>query len=53
VLQLEEDSTLLVGNTWIAKSGAGTKKITFMGAEPIGLEHRWDLFQKNEAVLLG
>ena len=52
VLQLEEDSTLLVGNTWIAKSGAGTKKITFMGAEPIGLEHRWDLFQKNEAVLV-
>jgi UDP-N-acetylglucosamine diphosphorylase/glucosamine-1-phosphate N-acetyltransferase len=52
VLQLEEDSTLLVGNTWIAKSGAGTKKITFMGAEPIGLEHRWDLFQKNEAVLI-
>jgi UDP-N-acetylglucosamine diphosphorylase/glucosamine-1-phosphate N-acetyltransferase len=52
VLQLEDDSTLLVGNTWIAKSGAGTKKITFMGAEPIGLEHRWDLFQKNEAVLI-
>jgi UDP-N-acetylglucosamine diphosphorylase/glucosamine-1-phosphate N-acetyltransferase len=52
VLQLEEDSTLLVGNTWIAKSGAGTKKITFMGVEPIGLEHRWDLFQKNEAVLV-
>jgi UDP-N-acetylglucosamine diphosphorylase/glucosamine-1-phosphate N-acetyltransferase len=52
VLQLEDDSTLLVGNTWIAKSGAGTKKITFMGAEPIGLEHRWDLFQKNEAVLV-
>jgi UDP-N-acetylglucosamine diphosphorylase/glucosamine-1-phosphate N-acetyltransferase len=52
VLQLEEDSTLLVGNTWIAKSGAGTKKIMFMGAEPIGLEHRWDLFQKNEAVLV-
>lgn len=52
VLQLEEDSTLLAGNTWIAKSGAGTRKITFMGAEPIGLEHRWDLFQKNEAVLI-
>lgn len=52
VLQLEEDSTLLIGNTWIAKSGAGTKKIMFMGAEPIGLEHRWDLFQKNEAVLV-
>lgn len=52
VLQLEEDSTLLVGNTWIAKSGAGTKKIMFMATEPIGLEQRWDLFQKNEAVLV-
>ena len=31
VLQLEEDSTLLVGNTWIAKSGAGTKKNNVYG----------------------
>jgi UDP-N-acetylglucosamine diphosphorylase/glucosamine-1-phosphate N-acetyltransferase len=52
VLQLEEDSMLLFGDTWIAKSGNGTKKIAFTGKEPVILEQRWDLYQKNEAVLV-
>jgi UDP-N-acetylglucosamine diphosphorylase/glucosamine-1-phosphate N-acetyltransferase len=51
VLQLEEDSTLLFGDTWIAKSGNGTKKIAFTGKEPVILEQRWDLYQKNDVVL--
>ena len=52
VLQLEEDSMLLFEETWIAKNGTGSKKIAFTGTEPVILEQRWDLYQKNDVVLI-
>jgi UDP-N-acetylglucosamine diphosphorylase/glucosamine-1-phosphate N-acetyltransferase len=51
VLQLEENSTLMYGQTWIAKNGNGANTISYKGTEPIILEQRWDLYQKNDAVL--
>lgn len=51
VLQLEENSTLMYGQTWIAKDGNGANTIIFKGTEPVILEQRWDLYQKNDIVL--
>lgn len=51
VLQMEENSMLTLGTTWIAKKGTGDEKIAFTGTEPVILENRWDIYQKNDAVL--
>jgi UDP-N-acetylglucosamine diphosphorylase/glucosamine-1-phosphate N-acetyltransferase len=36
---------------FIAENGNSTTKIEYVGAAPIVIEHRWDLFQKNEAAI--
>jgi UDP-N-acetylglucosamine diphosphorylase/glucosamine-1-phosphate N-acetyltransferase len=36
---------------FIAENGSSTTKIEYVGAAPIVIEHRWDLFQKNEAAI--
>jgi len=51
VMQLEEDSKLVLNDFWIAKSGDGSKKVSYTGLQPIILENRWDIYKKNEEVL--
>lgn len=48
---LEEGFSLYHGSTFIAANGQGETKIQYVGTPPIVLEHRWDLFQKNDAAI--
>jgi UDP-N-acetylglucosamine diphosphorylase/glucosamine-1-phosphate N-acetyltransferase len=52
VVSLQEDQVLLAENTWIARRGLATDKIHFTDQQPIVLEQRWDLFQRNDEVLV-
>jgi UDP-N-acetylglucosamine diphosphorylase/glucosamine-1-phosphate N-acetyltransferase len=52
VVSLQEDQILLAENTWIARRGLATDKIHFTDQQPIVLEQRWDLFQRNDEVLV-
>jgi len=47
VMQLEEDSKLVLNDFWIAKSGDGSKKVSYTGLQPIILENRWDIYKKK------
>jgi len=51
ICHLEADSILMYNSIWIAKTGNATNKIDFIGEEPIVLENRWHIYQKNDAVL--
>ncbi len=51
VFALEEGFSLYAGDLFIAEHGSGITKIQYVGAAPIVLEHRWDIFQKNEAAI--
>jgi UDP-N-acetylglucosamine diphosphorylase/glucosamine-1-phosphate N-acetyltransferase len=51
ICHLEADSILMFNSIWIAKTGNATNKIDFKGEEPIILENRWHIYQKNDAVL--
>ena len=50
IAQLQDNEKLWVGDTWVAHTGIGEKKIEFQ-AELLLLNHRWDLFQLNESIL--
>jgi UDP-N-acetylglucosamine diphosphorylase/glucosamine-1-phosphate N-acetyltransferase len=52
VVSLHEDQILMGENTWIARRGMATEKIQFTDQQPIVLEQRWDLFQRNDEVLV-
>lgn len=52
VVSLQEDQILMGENTWIARRGKATEKIQFTDQQPIVLEQRWDLFQRNDEVLV-
>lgn len=51
VYALEEGFSLYMNGLFIAENGIGLNKIEFRGDVPIVLEHRWDLFQKNEDAI--
>ncbi len=51
IYHLSEDETLMLGDTWLAKIGEGSKKVTFKGEEPVIITERWHLYQKNDIVL--
>jgi UDP-N-acetylglucosamine diphosphorylase/glucosamine-1-phosphate N-acetyltransferase len=52
VFHLDQDSTLILNDNWIAKRGNGENLIHFTGKIPVILENRWDIFQKNEVALI-
>ncbi len=52
VVSLEADQILMGENTWIARRGKASEKIQFTDQQPIILEQRWDLFQRNDEVLV-
>jgi len=51
VYALEEGCSLYMNGLFIAENGTGSTKIEFKGLAPIVIEHRWDLYQKNEAAI--
>lgn len=51
VYALEEGCSLYMNGLFIAENGSSTTKIEYVGAAPIVIEYRWDLFQKNEAAI--
>ncbi|MNJ86587.1 hypothetical protein D3C87_40900 [compost metagenome] len=52
VLHLEDNQVLVSEETWIARKGEGKQKITWKEQHPLELVHRWDLFQKNDEILV-
>ncbi|MBI1838400.1 MAG: glucose-1-phosphate thymidylyltransferase [Flavobacteriia bacterium] len=51
ICHLEANSQLEFKGLWIAKKGNGFHKIEFKGVEPVVIENRWHLYQKNDIVL--
>jgi UDP-N-acetylglucosamine diphosphorylase/glucosamine-1-phosphate N-acetyltransferase len=51
VYALEEGCSLFWNGLFIAENGVGSTKIEFKGDAPIVIEHRWDLFEKNNAAI--
>lgn len=52
IYHLSDNEILMLNDTWLAKIGSGENKVSFRGQEPIILEERWHLFQKNEVILI-
>ncbi len=51
IVHLEDNTALFWNDLFIASNGDGSKKVQFTGEEPILLNQRWHLYQKNGAVL--
>lgn len=51
ILKLKGNEELVVEGEWIAKVGTGEVLIRYRGEKPIFINHRWELYQKNDAVL--
>lgn len=52
IVHLEDNQILVSEDTWIARKGAGKEKITWKEQHPLELNQRWDLFQKNDEILV-
>jgi UDP-N-acetylglucosamine diphosphorylase/glucosamine-1-phosphate N-acetyltransferase len=52
VVSLDENQELISEGVWIARRGTGEIKVSFKEMHPIELENRWDLFQKNDEILV-
>lgn len=52
VLHLEDNQVLVSEETWIARKGDGKQKIKWKEQHPLELTQRWDLFQKNDEILV-
>lgn len=52
VVTLEENQLLVSGETWLARRGNASEKINWTGQHPIELQQRWDIFQRNDEVLV-
>lgn len=50
IAHLNDDETLMNGETWVARKGTGEKKIQ-TELSLVQLNNRWDIYQQNEAVL--
>jgi UDP-N-acetylglucosamine diphosphorylase/glucosamine-1-phosphate N-acetyltransferase len=51
VVSLGENEALYLNELWIATNGNGSTKVKYIGQEPIILEQRWHLYQKNAEIL--
>jgi len=51
IVKLKGNEELVLNGVWLAKSGTGEILKKYGGKEPIVLENRWELFQKNGEVL--
>ena len=51
IIKLRGNEELIYHGTWIARSGTGEIMKKYKGDEPIVLNHRWDLYQKNAEIL--
>lgn len=51
VYALEEGQALYWKGLFIAEHGKETSHIEYVGAEPLVMNHRWDLFQLNQAAI--
>jgi UDP-N-acetylglucosamine diphosphorylase/glucosamine-1-phosphate N-acetyltransferase len=51
VYALEEGCSLYWNGLFVAENGVASTKIEFKGDAPIVIEHRWDLFEKNNAAI--
>jgi UDP-N-acetylglucosamine diphosphorylase/glucosamine-1-phosphate N-acetyltransferase len=51
VMHLEDNTALYLNELLLAENGEANSKIQFKGEDPVILENRWDLFQKNDLVL--
>jgi UDP-N-acetylglucosamine diphosphorylase/glucosamine-1-phosphate N-acetyltransferase len=51
VYALEEGCSIYWNGLFIAENGVSSTKIEFKGLAPIVIEHRWDLYQKNDAAI--
>lgn len=51
ILHLGENTSLFWNDLFIASNGDGNVKVQFTGEEPIHLNQRWHLYQKNGAIL--
>lgn len=52
LVHLGKDQQLMLGETWIARTGKATEIVQFIGQEPIILNQRWDLYLLNDHVLV-
>lgn len=51
VAQLKPNQLLTIDGNWIARSGGGDVVVHYEGEAPLVIEQRWELYQKNGAVL--
>lgn len=51
VKKLKGNEELVIDDQWIARSGTGEIIVKYDGVSPIFVDERWELFQKNDAVL--
>lgn len=51
ILHLGENTSLFWNDLFIASNGDGNVKVQFTGEEPIHINQRWHLYQKNGAIL--
>jgi len=51
VKKLKGNEELVIDGAWIARIGTGDVIIKFKGETPIFINHRWELYQKNDIVL--
>ncbi|MCC6702922.1 MAG: glucose-1-phosphate thymidylyltransferase [Fluviicola sp.] len=52
VTMLEENQILQSEGTWIARRGTASEVVQLLGEHPIELKNRWDLFERNDEVLV-
>tara|TARA_R110002072_G_scaffold301400_1_gene481014 strand:- start:12387 stop:13514 length:1128 start_codon:yes stop_codon:yes gene_type:complete len=51
IVKLKGNEQLVLNGIWLARSGTGDIHKKYEGNEPVVIEHRWELFQKNGKVL--
>jgi UDP-N-acetylglucosamine diphosphorylase/glucosamine-1-phosphate N-acetyltransferase len=51
-VNLEDDEVLIYEGHWLAKKGSGQNKVFYKGENPLLLQYRWDLFEKNHLAIL-
>lgn len=51
ILKLKGNEELVVDGEWMARVGTGDVIINYQGEKPIFINHRWEIYQKNDAVL--
>lgn len=51
VLKLKGNEELVIDGEWIARIGTGDVIVNYKGERPVFINHRWELYQKNDIVL--